>query len=192
MQKIKNSPLLIAFLILALGLCFSNAFAKSDDNEASSSQKNNQTSTSQNDNNINGAEHRSAVSNFVHTLLNTADREQGGIGEQVRVVAQQQNESEATTTIAINKIENRNKIKTFLFGSDYKNLGVLRSEIVQTRNRIDQLNRLMGQVENASSTAELQSQIDSLEQEQLKIDNFIKAQEGKFSLFGWLVKLFNK
>jgi len=141
---------------------------------------------------INAAEHRSVVANFVQGLLKVADREKGGIGEQVRVVAQQQNQSDATATEAINKIQNRSKIKTFLIGSDYKNLGALRSEVVHTRNRLDQLNRLLPTVQNASDTVEIQNQIQTLEQEQTKIENFIKAQEGKFSLFGWLFKLFNR
>ena len=143
-------------------------------------------------NEINAEEHRSAVANFVQSLLQVADRE-GGIGEQVRVIAQQQNDSENTTTqAAIEKVEKRNKIKTFLFGSDYKNLGALRSEIVHTRNRLDQLNRLLPTVQNASNTVEIQNQIQTLEQEQTKIENFIKAQENKISLFGWLLRLFNK
>jgi len=141
---------------------------------------------------INAAEHRSVVANFVQGLLKVADREKGGIGEQVRVIAQQQNQSDATATEAINKIQNRSKIKTFLIGSDYKNLGALRSEVVHTRNRLDQLNRLLPTVQNASDTVEIQNQIQTLEQEQTKIENFIKAQEGKFSLFGWLFKLFNR
>lgn len=151
---------------------------------------------------VEAQEHRSVVANFVQALLRAADREdeieheneieKNKIGEQVRIVAQQQNQAEATTTEAITKIQNRSKIKIFLIGSDYKNLGALRSETVQTRNRIKQLTNLLDKVKNASSTAEITSQIQTLEQEQTKIDNFIKAQEGKFSLFGWLVKLFSK
>lgn len=137
-------------------------------------------------------EHRSTVANFVHSLLDVAEREEGGIGEQVRVVAKEQNDSATATAQAIEKVEKRSKIKTFLFGSDYKNLGALRSEIVKTRNRVDQLNRIIGNIQNASDTAELQAQIQSLEQEQIKLDNFIKTNESKISLFGWLVKLFNK
>jgi len=137
-------------------------------------------------------EHRSVVANFVQSLLNVADREEGGIGQQVRVIAQQQNDSENTTTQAIEKVEKRNKIKTFLIGSDYKNLGALRSEMVHTRNRLEQLNRLMENIENEGDRTEIQNRIQELEQERTRIENFIKAQEGKFSLFGWLLKLFNK
>ena len=37
-------------------------------------------------------EHKSTVANFVQSLLNVASSAKGGIGEQVRVIAQQQND----------------------------------------------------------------------------------------------------
>ncbi|OGZ22957.1 MAG: hypothetical protein A3A08_00855 [Candidatus Nealsonbacteria bacterium RIFCSPLOWO2_01_FULL_41_9] len=137
-------------------------------------------------------EHKSTVANFVQSLLNVASSAKGGIGEQVRVIAQQQNDSASATTQAIKKVENRSKIRTFLFGSDYRNLGALRSEIVKTRSRIDQLNRILENIKNASDTAEIQSQIQVLEQEQTKLENFVKENESKISLFGWLAKLLNR
>lgn len=135
--------------------------------------------------------HRSVVSAFVHNLLDVADRE-GGIGAQVRLIARAQNDAVTTTTEALNRVEKRNKIKRFLIGSDYKNLGALRSEMVQTGNRLDQLNRLLVNTENAADRTELQNQIQKLETERVRIESFVKTQEGKFSLFGWLVKLFKK
>ena len=139
---------------------------------------------------INAEQHRSAVANFVQSLLQVADRE-GGIGQQVRVIAQQQNQSASTTIQAMEKVQTRSKIKTFFFGSDYKNLGTLRSEMVQTRNRLEQLDRLIENVQDEGDKTEIQNQIQTLEQEQIKIESFIKSEEGKFSLFGWLIKLFN-
>lgn len=140
---------------------------------------------------INAEQHRNTVTDFVQNLLQTADKDEG-IGQQVRTIAQQQNQSASTTIQAMEKVQTRSKIKTFLFGSDYKNLGTLRSETVQTRNRLEQLNKVMENVQNEGDKTELQNQIQTLEQEQTKIENFIKAQESTFSLFGWLVKLFNK
>jgi len=139
---------------------------------------------------INAEQHRSAVANFVQSLLQVAERE-GGMGQEVRVIAQQQNQSASTTIQAMEKVQTRSKVKTFFFGSDYKNLGALRSEMVQTKNRLEQLDRLRENVQNEGDKTELQNQIQTLEQEQIKIESFIKAEEGKFSLFGWLVKLFN-
>jgi len=50
----------------------------------------------------------------------------------------------------------------------------------------------MENVQNTAEETELQNQIQTLEQEQTKIEDFIESQEGKFSLFGWLLKLFNR
>ncbi len=137
----------------------------------------------------NAESHRSAVANFVQTLLKTAESSEPGIGKQVRIIAQEQNDANTTTEEALKKIQTRNKIKTFLIGTDYKNLGALRSEMVQTRNRLEKLNKV---ITKATTTPEIQTQIKNLEQEQTKIESFIKSQESKFSLFGWLVKLFRK
>jgi hypothetical protein len=133
--------------------------------------------------------HRSTVATFVKSLLAVADRE-GGIGKEVRVIAQQQNDTKEKTAEEIKTVENRSKIKTFFLGSDFKNLGDLRSQMVQTRNQIAQLTRLAEKAENPESKTELQSQILTLSQEQASIDNFITQNEDKFSLFGWAVKLF--
>lgn len=143
--------------------------------------------------------HRSVVANFVQSLLKVASSTVRsasttirGIGEQVRLIAQQQNESATNTIQAMEQVQIRNKVKTFFFGTDYKNLGALRNEFASTTNRLRELNKLMTGIQNASDTAEVQSQIQLMEQEQSRIENFVKEQEGKFSLFGWLVKLFNK
>jgi len=192
---LKTRFLVVFFLAIAIVFSLTAwVIAKADQNQGIN-QENNATTNGKNatsSGQINAEEHKSTVANFVQSLLSVANREQGGIGEQVRVITQQQNDSEATTSQAMEKVQTRNKIKTFLFGTDYKNLGGLRSEIVQTRNRLEQLNRVMENVQNEGDKTELQNQIQTLEQEQTKIENFIKVQEGKFSLFGWLVKMFNK
>ena len=154
-------------------------------------QKQNQKQIQEQQWQVNAQQHQSVVSTFVDGLLQVADRE-GGIGEQIRTIAQQQNQSVDTTVRVMEKVRARNKIKTLFFGSDYKNLGELRSEMVQTRNRLEQLNGLIGNIQNEGDKTELHNQIQTLEQEQAKIENFIKDNENKFSLFGWLVKLFNK
>jgi len=129
------------------------------------------------------------VSNFVQSLLAVTDRG-GGIGQQIKVIAEQQNDFKEKVAESIDKVEKRGKFKTFLIGTDYKNTGALRSKMVKTRNQIDQLKRLVDKAENDQDKAELQSQIQTLEQEQVNIDSFINQNENKFSLFGWAVKLF--
>ncbi|MDO8486142.1 MAG: hypothetical protein Q7S77_00360 [Candidatus Staskawiczbacteria bacterium] len=175
MKIIKSISLLVSFLALTIAFCFSGSFVKAQDNGK-----------------INGAEHRSTVATFVQGLLNVADREQGGIGDQVKVIANEQNDSKDKVADTIDIIQNRSNIKTFLIGTDYKNIGELRSETVKNTNQIDQLKGLLDKTTNTETRTSLQTQIQTLEQEKTKIENFIKTNESKFSLFGWFVKLFNK
>ncbi|HRY63007.1 MAG TPA: hypothetical protein P5267_00135 [Patescibacteria group bacterium] len=205
MQKVKNNSLLLISFALAVAVVFSLVSISAAKNTSAQTQAGKQvrqmninndsasTSTPEQAKNksgqANAEAHISTVANFVQTLLKTASSTDGGLGVQVRVIAREQNHSATTTVEAMERVQTRSKIKTFLFGSDYKNLGVLRSEMVQTRNRLEQLNRL---TERATSTMEFRDEITSLEQEQNKIETFIQEQESKFSLFGWLVKLFRK
>lgn len=145
----------------------------------------------ENEGQFNAELHRNVVADFVQSLLTVADRE-NGIGQEVRIIAQQQNETKDRASDLINAVENRNKVKTFFIGTSYKNLGELRSQMVQTRNQIEQLKQLVEKTENEGDKTELQNQIQVLEQEQMNINNFITQNESKFSLFGWAVKLFRK
>jgi len=154
--------------------------------------KNQEQEQEQNRNQVNAEEHKSAVADSVQSLLNVANRAGEGIGQQIKIIAEEQNQSEETMVQAMEKVQTRSQIKTFFMGTDYKNLGVLRSEMVQTQNRLQQLNTEMEKIQNQADKTELQNQIQALTQEQEKIENFIKTEEGRFSLFGWFVKLFNK
>ena len=160
-------------------------------NDTTATQETGKKETKGNKGQFNAELHRSTVATFVQSLLAVADRE-GGIGQQVKVIAEQQNETKDRASDLINAVENRNKVKTFFIGTSYKNLGELRSQMVNSRNQIDQLKRLVDKAENEGDKVELQSQIQVLEQEQTNINNFITQNESKFSLFGWAVKLFRK
>lgn len=217
MKTIKNSQLFVISLSLALAIVLFTpvAFAKEQSNSQLANledQEDNNSDSQGNENDIkvddlddqgdensvasgneiNGEEHRSTVSTFVQSLLNVADREQGGIGDQVRAIATEQNDSKDNVANAIDKIKNRNELKTFFIGTDYKNVGQLRKEMVKTQNQIDKLNILLSQTTNADDQVTLLAQIQVLEQQQQKINDFLKINENKFSLFGWFVRLFNK
>src|SRR3989338_6929252 len=70
-------------------------------------------------------EHRSVVASFVQSLRAVANRD-GGIGAEVRAVAKSQNDGDTTTTDAIAKVEGRSAFKTFLIGTDWESIGMLR------------------------------------------------------------------
>lgn len=136
--------------------------------------------------------HRSTVATFVQNLLKVGEKRKDGIGEQVREIAKEQEDDMTSTTQAIKETEDRGKLKTFLIGTDYKNIGAIRSTIVKTRNQIEQLNRTIENLPTSTEKIELENELKNLQQQQTRLDNFVKSKESAFSLFGWFVKLFYK
>ncbi len=131
--------------------------------------------------------HRSNVASFIRNILKLAEKEKG-IGAQIKVIAKEQSDSNEKTSDAIIKIENRGQFKTFLIGTDYKNIGTLRSEMVKTDGQIKKLQALISKTTDINDSAVLNVQIQLLLNEQAKIKAFITANENKFSLFGWFLK----
>lgn len=131
--------------------------------------------------------HRATVAIFVLSLKDVADEEKG-IGNQVREIAQQQNEAKEKVAEEIEAVQKRSKVKTFFLGADHKNLGELRSEMVKAKAQTQQLENLAEKAENSENKAELQAQVQALEQEQIMIQEFITENEDQFSLFGWAFK----
>lgn len=141
---------------------------------------------------LNGSEHRANIANIVQTLIKVSDKEPGEIGDQVREMAREQNEAKERVAKAIDTIQDRNGFKTFLLGTDYKNVGEVRSEMVQTRNQIRKVEKLIDKTTDPTTKTTLQVQLTSLEAEQQKLETFLKTNESKFSLFGWFLKWFNR
>ncbi len=143
----------------------------------------------QNDDNSGlGEEHRSEVANFVRGLLLVADRN-GGLGEEIRNIAREQASSSEDVAEAVERVEERSKLKIFLIGTDYKNLGEIRSELVKTESRVEKLKREMERL-IPYEQKEIEAEIVKIESEREELLKFIEDNESQFSLFGWLVKLF--
>ncbi|HET8575214.1 MAG TPA: hypothetical protein VFM02_03545 [Candidatus Paceibacterota bacterium] len=134
--------------------------------------------------------HRSAVALVVANLKEVAGKDDK-IGAEVSAVAETQEVSNDRMSGAMAKVESRGKFKTFLIGSDYKNLGIIRSEIVTTNNSIDQLKKAEEKTTDPEVKADLQTQVEALIKTQTETNAFVQAHEDSFSLFGWLVKLFS-
>jgi len=143
-------------------------------------------------NQINGAKHRSAVANAVLNLLQAASKQAGPVGEQIKTIAQEQNSIKDSMSSVIDKIRNRGGFKTFLLGVSYKNLGQLRSDVAKTTNQLTQLKDLLSKTTNDTAKAIIRTQVADLQQEQQKVTNLIQENKSKFSLFGWLGKLFTR
>ena len=135
-------------------------------------------------------EHRSEVAERVQELLQVADRA-GGIGSEVRDIAHDIASSSERQDEAKTSVENRPGWLVFIIGSDYGNLGKLRSEISTTQNQIERLTNAMNRATDASVKADLQAQIDALQVQASTTNAFVKDNESNFSIFGWFFKLFS-
>jgi hypothetical protein len=138
-----------------------------------------------------GEQHRSAVANVVQELIKIGDRDII-IGEEVKTVAQEEKGQSEIIKEKMDNVENRSGFKTFFIGSDYKNLGELRSELVTSQNHLDRLNKALERATSETIETDLEEQIAELETIKTKAESFVKENESKFSLFGWVVRLFNK
>lgn len=138
-----------------------------------------------------GDEHKSAVAQVVAKLLLVADRE-GGIGSEVRMIAQEQASTSDKVKKDMDEIANENPLKRFFFGTNYKNTGELRSTVVTTKNHIDRLKKALEKTTSTTTKAELTAQINELEKVASSTEAFIKTNENKFSLLGWLSRFLSQ
>ncbi len=119
-------------------------------------------------------------------LLSIADRD-GGIGGDVRLVAQEQASTSSKIKQDMDEINAESKVKVFFFGHNHKNLGELRSSIVTTENHIAKLKKAQEKTGSASIKSDLDLQISALNDLKLDTQTFVDANT-KFSLLGWLSK----
>jgi hypothetical protein len=183
----KRTSIIIA---LTLFLSASTAFARVPVQVNVGANANANASTTANDRGELASEaHRSAVASFVQSLRAVANRD-GGIGAEVRAVAKSQNDSDATTTDAIAKVESRSAFKTFLLGTDWESIGMLRSQIARDSADVKRLQAAHDKTTDVTVRADLGTQIDVLKAEQAKIEAFVTLHESTFSLFGWFTRLF--
>lgn len=112
------------------------------------------------------------------------------LAEEMEEVAQEVADSSEETAEAIEEVESRNKFKRLLIGTDYKNLGQLRSSLVKNENQIRKLTRIAGDMEGGEIDASVDEQLVALMQERERIKAVIQENQEGFSLLGWAVKLF--
>lgn len=134
--------------------------------------------------------YKNTVAQFVHSLSDLADKE-GGIGQQVKVVAQAQNESQAKVDTAVSAVDDRSGFVKFLIGPNYGQLNNIKTEISANENRIQVLTQVMNEVQDANAKAVLQEQINNLQQQNSQLQNFVNSNESKPSMLGWLIRLFS-
>lgn len=131
---------------------------------------------------------RSQVANAVQAILQIADRN-GGIGQQVRIIAQNQNQNQEILEKNIEKVQSRSGLAKFFIGPNYGEIKNTQNILEQNREKIRQLNQIRIQLSNESDQQQLTEQIRILEQTNQEIEALLAGAQKGFSLFGWLNKI---
>lgn len=140
--------------------------------------------------NQNAIQNMSEVAQRVQELLQV--RTMGGIGEQVRQIAQAQNQAQAQIQEKLSKLDSRGKIVRILAGTDRAAIESLKAHLEQNQLRIEQLSQLQYKLANQGDMIAVQAAIQSLAQENISLQERISSEEQTKSVFGWLFRLFSK
>jgi len=147
-----------------------------------------QVNTQEEENLGDGQGERSIVSQKVQELLQI--RTTGGIGEQVRQIAQEQNQAQTQIQEQVNKLSSKGKLARFFSGTDYGAVKNLKAQLEQNQLRIKQLEQLQNQLSNQGDITMVQETIQVLIQENTSLQERITAEKQTKSIFGWLIRLF--
>ena len=135
-------------------------------------------------------QNRSNVSEAVHQILESTENMQGGIGAQVRVVAQAQNENNLKLEESVKKIQNRNTFSKIVLGPDYKEVSKAEALLAENKTQIEALVQLKDQVVEEENKVVLEEQINLLLNANTEIENVLENSQKGFSFLGWVFKLF--
>lgn len=138
------------------------------------------------------SERRSEVANAVQTMLQFADKAKGGIGEEVKVIAQNQIQNHDAAEKALESVNTRSSFTKFLIGPKYSEIKNAEKIIEKNQEQIQQLTELKAKLSIAADQQLLDNQISILEKANLNITDSLSTAEKGFSLFGWFSKMFSK
>jgi len=146
------------------------------------------TTTGSQNRNQNAVENMSEVATQVQQSLQI--RTTGNIGEQVRTIAQEQNQAQTQIWEQLNKLDSKGKLARLLTGTDFVAVKNLKQQLEQNQLRIKQLTQLQSQLTKQEDMTAVQETIQALVQENTSLQDRITAEDQTKSLFGWLFKLF--
>jgi hypothetical protein len=133
---------------------------------------------------------RSRVSSATQEMLGIANRNTG-IGEQIRVIAQNQNRYQEEAEEALEVAKRRSGFTKFFIGSNYKQFKTVEDRLENHNQNIEEL-RVLRENLSLGDKSILDEQIIAVEEVFAELRD--EAEEGQkgFSLFGWMNRLFRK
>ncbi len=159
--------------------------------EVSNQNSQNETQFNQAQNEQVAEQRKSEVANAIQEILHVAE-EDTEIGQQIKTIAQTQVQNQEQLEVSLQKAQNRNKIVKFFVGPDYEEINNAKKLLEQNREQIGQLNQVKNQIADQDDQQKLSEQIELFEKSNQEIEDSLNATQKGFSLFGWLIKLFEK
>lgn len=131
------------------------------------------------------------VSDQVHQLIDTVGAK-GGIGQEVKEIAQNQTKLQDQIKATFNQLNSRASLTKFFLGSDQDAVQEMSRQMDQNRLLIQQLEELKLQIKNSDDLQQVQQTIDLMTYQNTSLQNKIDLESHTRGLWGWFLNLFNK
>lgn len=138
-----------------------------------------------------GEQTRSRVANAVQEMLVVANRS-GGIGQQIKEIAQNQEQNQKGIETELNKAKERSGLVKFIIGPDYKELKKVENRLKNHSKDLKELKELRDQLTDDADKDIMVQQIQVMQQVQTELENEVNEEKKGLSLLGWLFKRFAK
>lgn len=134
-------------------------------------------------------ENQNKVRLAVHSFL-AMENLTGGIGKQVSEIARNFDNSIEKTIQAEEKIEKRSGFAKFFIGGDKKAAEELETQVVQNKEKIQELKQLSEECTDCDEAVKemMQEQIQNMDEEQIRLESLATTQKSKKGLLGWIWK----
>jgi hypothetical protein len=130
---------------------------------------------------------RSQVANQVHQLLDLSNR-MGGIGEQVREIAQSQYVDIEKIEESVSNLQERSRFARFFIGPKTDKVEEAKSLLTENKERLQTLKELKTEIKDAEDIEVYEKAVSDFESYITEIEEMVTKEEKGFSLFGWLFK----
>ena len=118
--------------------------------------------------------------------------DEGGIGAEVKKIAQNQEKNQEKIKSAYYELKNRGQFVRLFVGSDKKKIEALEQMSEENKLLIENLEKLKAETLNQTEKDQLQLTIESMIKQNTSLENELNNEKKVNGLFGWFVKLFNR
>lgn len=136
-------------------------------------------------------QHMSQVATQVQMLLEGKGLK-GGIGEQVRVIAQEQVKVQSEIKTQLDKVDSRSGFIKSLIGPDFNAISSIEDLLASNSARLAELEQLKTELTDETDIQTVEETILALTDQNTALQDRLSVENSSKSLFGWLFRLFSK